>query len=47
MNNKKEYLIDLILKKLKGIKSKEISLEKEELYKFINFLTKNNTVSNK
>ena len=47
MNSKKEYLIDLILKKLKRIKSKEISLEKEELNKFINFLTKNNVVSNK
>ncbi len=47
MNSKKEYLIDLILIKLKRIKSKEISLEKEELNKFINFLTKNNVVSNK
>ena len=47
MNSKKEYLIDLILIKLKRINSKEISLEKEELNKFINFLTKNNVVSNK
>ena len=37
-----EYLIDLIFKKLKNYKSKEISLEKESLKKFIFSLLKGN-----
>jgi len=35
MNPKSEHLVDLIFKKLKKYKSKEISLEKENLNKFI------------
>ena len=35
MNTKSEYLVDLIFKKLKNYKAKEISLEKENLKKFI------------
>tara|TARA_A100001035_G_scaffold157816_1_gene124766 strand:+ start:91 stop:219 length:129 start_codon:yes stop_codon:yes gene_type:complete len=35
MNQKSEYLVDLIFKKLKKYNSKEISLEKENLKKFI------------
>ena len=35
MSTKQEFLIDLIFKKLKGYKSKEIFLEKENLKKFI------------
>ena len=35
MTLKSEYLLDLIFKKLKDYKSKEIFLEKEELQKFI------------
>tara|TARA_A100001035_G_C27488537_1_gene366502 strand:+ start:51 stop:179 length:129 start_codon:yes stop_codon:yes gene_type:complete len=35
MNPKLEYLVDLIFKKLKNYKAKEISLEKENLEKFI------------
>ena len=35
MNQKSEYLVDLIYKKLKSYKSKEIFLEKENLRKFI------------
>tara|TARA_B100001989_G_scaffold245874_1_gene216111 strand:- start:229 stop:357 length:129 start_codon:yes stop_codon:yes gene_type:complete len=35
MNKKSEYLVDSIFKKLKGYKSKEINLEKENLKKFI------------
>ena len=35
MNPKLEYLVDLIFKKLKNYKAKEISLEKENLKKFI------------
>ena len=35
MNPKTEYLIDLIFKKLKNYKAKEIFLEKEDLKKFI------------
>ena len=35
MNTKSEYLIDLIFKKLKNYKSREISLEKEILKEFI------------
>ena len=40
MNQKSKYLIDLIFNKLKNYKSKEISLEKENLKKFIFSLTK-------
>ena len=42
MNPKSEYLVDLIFKKLKNYKSKEIFLEKENLNKFINSLFKEN-----
>ena len=35
MIQKSEYLLDLIFKKLKNYKSKEIYLEKENLRKFI------------
>ena len=42
MNLKSEYLIDLIFKKLKNYKSKEIFLEKENLKKFIFSLFKEN-----
>ena len=35
MTTKSEYLIDLIFKKLKNYKSKEIYLEKKFLKKFI------------
>ena len=38
INSKSEYLIDLILIKLKEYKTKEISLEKEDLKKFVNSL---------
>ncbi len=41
MNTKEEYLIELIFKKLKRNKSREINLEKKEFSKFINFLIKN------
>ena len=42
MNPKTEYLIDLIFKKLKDYKAKEIILEKESLKKFIFSLLKGN-----
>ena len=42
MTPKSEYLVDLIFKKLKNYKSKEIFLEKENLNKFINSLFKEN-----
>ena len=42
MTQKTEYLIDLIFKKLKNYKSKEIFLEKEKLMKFISSLLKEN-----
>tara|TARA_A100001388_G_scaffold46701_1_gene30693 strand:- start:411 stop:539 length:129 start_codon:yes stop_codon:yes gene_type:complete len=42
MSLKSEYLIDLIFKKLKNYKNKEISLEKENLNKFIYSLFKDN-----
>tara|TARA_Y100000994_G_scaffold88404_1_gene73108 strand:- start:769 stop:897 length:129 start_codon:yes stop_codon:yes gene_type:complete len=35
MTTKSEYLVDLIFKKLKDYKDKEIFLEKENLKKFI------------
>ena len=40
MTPKSEYLIDLIFKKLKNYKAKEIILERENLKKFINSLFK-------
>ena len=40
MNSKSEYLVDLIFKKLKSYKAKEIFLEKENLRKFIISLLK-------
>ena len=40
MNSKSEYLVDLIFKKLKSYKAKEIYLEKENLKKFIVSLLK-------
>ena len=42
MNPKLENLVDLIFKKLKNYKSKEIFLEKENLNKFILSLLKEN-----
>ena len=42
MDPKSEYLVDLIFKKLKNYKSKEIFLEKENLKKFILSLLKEN-----
>ena len=40
MNQKSEYLIDLIFKKLKNYKTKEIFLEKENFKQFISSLFK-------
>ena len=37
-----DYLVDLIFKKLKNYKSKEILLKKESLNKFISSLLKEN-----
>ncbi len=42
MDSKSEYLVDLIFKKLKNHKSKEIFLEKEKLKKYILSLFKEN-----
>ena len=42
MHSKYEQLVDLILKKLKDYKSKEIFLERETLKKFIFSLLKEN-----
>ena len=42
MTAKSEYLVDLIFKKLKTYKKKEIFLEKESLNKFILSLFKEN-----
>ena len=42
MSKKKEYLIELIFKKLKNNSSKKLNLEKNELTEFINSLIKNN-----
>ena len=42
MTSKSDYLVDLIFKKLKKYKYKEISLEKENLNKFIVSLFKEN-----
>ena len=38
MKNKSEYLIDLILMKLKKINSRKINLEKDEFIEFIDLL---------
>ena len=35
MNQKSDYLVDLIFKKLKNYKAKQIFLEKEDFKKFI------------
>ncbi len=42
MDTKSEYLVDLIFKKLKNHKSKEIFLEKEKLKRYIFSLFKEN-----
>ena len=42
MKNNSEYLVDLIFKKLKDYKAKEIFLKKENLKKFIFSLLKEN-----
>ena len=42
MSPKSEYLVNLIFKKLKNYKAKEIILEEENLYKFISSLFKEN-----
>ena len=42
MSSKSEYLVDLIFKKFKNYKAKEIFLEKETLNKFIDSLLKGN-----
>ena len=42
MTNKKEYLIELIFKKLKNNISRKINIEKKEFTEFINFLINNN-----
>ncbi len=42
MNPKSEYLIDLIFKKLKNYKAKQILLEKEDLKQFIFSLFREN-----
>ena len=41
MSKKKEYLLEIIFKKLKK-SSKKIKLEEKEFTEFINFLIKNN-----
>ena len=42
MTSKSEYLVELIFKKLKNYKAKQIILEKENLKKFIFSLFKEN-----
>jgi hypothetical protein len=42
MSTKSEYLVDLIFKKLKVYKAREIFLEKEQLNKFVYSLLKEN-----
>ena len=42
MPNNKEYLMELIFKKLKNYKDKELLLKKESLDKFISSLFKEN-----
>ena len=44
MSSKSEYLVDLIFKKLKNYKAKEIHLKKESLNKFISSLFKENWI---
>ena len=46
MNKNSEYLIDLIFKKLKNYKAKEINLKKETLKKYIFSLLKENLIQN-
>ena len=47
MTNNLKYLVELIYKKLKNYKTKEISLEKENLQKFIFSLSKENRIKEK
>ena len=42
MNQKSDYLVELIFKKLKNYKNKKVFLEKENLNKFIISLFKEN-----
>ena len=42
MTKNSEYLVDLIFKKFKNYKAKKIFLEKENFYKFIYSLLKEN-----
>ena len=42
MSNKKNYLIELILNKLKNNNSRKLNLEKKEFTEFINSLINNN-----
>ena len=42
MNQKTDYLIELIFNKLKKYKAKEITLDKENLKKFVISLLKDN-----
>ena len=42
MPNNKEYLIELVFKKLKNNKSRKINLQKKEFSEFINSLINNN-----
>ena len=42
MSNNKEYLMELIFKKLKNNTSRKIYLEKKEFTEFINLLISNN-----
>ena len=42
MNQKSDYLVDLIFKKLKNYKNKKIFLDKEDLSKYILSLLKEN-----
>ena len=42
MSLKSEHIVNLIFKKLKNYKAKEIVLEEENLYKFISSLFKEN-----
>ena len=46
MSAKLEHLIDLIFKKFKNYHSKEISLEKENLKRFILSLLKEKSIKN-
>ena len=47
MSQKSEILVDLIFMKLKKYKSKEISLEKEDLQKFIFSLFEEKSIQRK